>query len=120
MLESFSRVCLFTAWTVARQAPLCPWGFFKARILECGCHALLLRDLLTKDQTDLLVFCIGRQILLPTESPGSSLVVMSETKASRTTSPRMDFSEAWLHQAVKGVSEARVNSSIHTAVGLSA
>ena len=63
-----------------------------------------------KDQTLIsCVFCIGRQILLPLSHLGSSLVVMSESKVSRTTSPCMDFSaKPGSTKQSRGVSESRV------------
>ena len=41
ILSCFSHVQLFvTLWIVARQAPLCPWGFSRQESWS-GCHVLL-------------------------------------------------------------------------------
>ena len=60
--------CLFvTLWTVARQAPLCPWDS-QGKNTGVGCHALLHRSSQPRDQTQ--VSCTVDS--LPSEPPGKS------------------------------------------------
>ena len=59
MLSCFSRVWLFeTLWTIACQAPLCPWDS-PGKNTGVGCHALLQRIFPTQGQNPHLL-CLMR------------------------------------------------------------